>query len=162
MAHRRHSTVFAVLAEITELVQAAEYPAHDKTARLPWLDNKGLQPQTFDEYVTVVQAVEDGSSIAWTRVSPGGRDETVTVDIVIGTAVPGCTKLEVLARLGELADVVQALFYDPDTHVFTPPDLGDESAVQLGGGIGVSTVLDATTEGHVGQASIRYEFQARI
>ncbi len=160
MATRRHSTVFEVLTAVTTAVQSAEYSPHEVTGRWPWLNDQVLPPETFDEYVTVVQAVEDGSSIAWERVSPGGRDESVLIEVVVGTSVRGRTRVQVLERLWELCDVVQAIYYNPTTYVFTPPDI--TGAVELGGFSGVSTIVDASTEGHVGQATLRYQFVARI
>jgi hypothetical protein len=160
MAERRHSTVFDVLTAITESVQTAEFPAHDATGRGPWLDDRVLPPESADEWVTVVQGGDEESSIVWSRVSPGGRDEVFTVEVQIGSTVPGRTRVQVLERLAELADVVQGLFYDPTTFVFTPPVV--DGAVQLGGFAGVSTTVEAGSQGHVGSASLRYQFQARI
>lgn len=159
MADRRHSTVFDFLTAVTTDVQHASYPPNPVTGRTPWLDSQGLPPESFDEFVTVNQAVDDGE-IVWAVVGPNGRDETSTLEIVVDTAIPGRSKLEVIARLAELADVVQSLYFNPDTYTFTPPDV--DGALQMGGVVGVASRIEATSSGHVGRAVIRLELRARI
>lgn len=159
MPDRRHSVVFDLLSAVDAAVQAATFPPHPATARGPVLD-QDVQPiaETADEYVVVSLAVDDGQSVAWSRIGPAGRDETVGVDVEIGTRVPGRTRAQVLTRLEELADVVQGVFYDPTTFEFTPPAV----TVQLGGLSGVTCDVYGTDSGHAGVSTVRFQFQARL
>ncbi len=159
MAHRRHSAAFDVLSSVLASVKAATYPPHPATGRAPLVDDDTtVTLETADEAIIVNLAAEEGSQVAWTRTSPGGRDEQVPVEVHIVSQVPGRTRTQVLERLEVLADVVQGIYVDTSAHTFTPPSV----AVQLGGLSGVSVQVWGTDSGRAGSAVLRFEFTCRL
>lgn len=85
-------------------------PANVASPHIGWDNEKA-------EFV-MVDRITSGAEVA--RLGPTGRDERITATILIFTGIVGRTEDEAHARCGELADVVQRLFFD-DTGPFPEP-----------------------------------------
>lgn len=159
---RRHSTVFDVHDIIAEAIADADWPTHGDTLARPDV-GFGLDesPDRADERVQVVDHVEDDASIEWARFSPGGRDERFLVDIVIDSTVPGQSRVAARARIRELAEVVQGVFYTPDPPDYDPPTAPDWW-LPIGGVSRVTYQIWHDGEGWVGQSVVTVAVATRI
>ncbi len=160
MPARHHSRVFTATRTVRQQIMvAASLPAHPVTALAVATDPQLINQDMPDEWVTVINEVGDDASIRWVTF-PTGRNEEFTLRVVVSTRVPGTAWADVEDRLEELADVVQSLWFDPSSGVFTPPPF--DGVITIRGVEQVSYVVWPTDEGFAGQAELVLGVTARI
>lgn len=143
-AVRSFSRLCDTLAWLDDRLQVAAWPPHEVTGIKPavGVGDSFTGVPTGNETVDIVMgSVEPGqTTIAWTRVSPAGRDEVFPLEVDIRTMVPGRSRRQALDRFRELSEPVQAIFYDPQTYEVTAAGEADWS-VKLGGVTSVAVEL---------------------
>jgi hypothetical protein len=154
---RRSSTVFDVVLRMREQVEAASLPPGvGGPVKVTSVD---LSMSEEREVVAVVPSIDD-TIARWERIGPAGRDEVYRLDIQIRTTTPGASETAAIARLRDVTAAVEAVWHDPNTKAFTPPDV---PGVQLlGGVVGTTFAVTPAPEGWIGYSLIRFEISARI
>ena len=161
MATRYLTRVFDALRAVHTDIDGLVWTAHPVNGGEPTV--KFGDPATEATDVEVVHIVQRprNDEMTWERM-PGGRDETVDVEIIVGTYWRNQTGTQVLARLEVLVNQIEGLWHDTASNgEYTPPTF--DGAQKLGGVQGVDTeVYTGSQTGSVGSATIRLRLVSRI
>lgn len=161
------SRVFAAIDQINSDLEGAAWPPHPLTGETPTVgvgDNRTPKPTETEvgEFVDVLYRVEDDAAIEWTRVQ--GREERFLVDIFVRSSFPDQDRPSTWERLGELAEVVQALYLSWNSSsrkiVFTPPAF--PGVADLGGLERVTPQMYRTDGGWAGDCIVTFRIAARL
>lgn len=159
MPVRYHSRVFVATRTVRNQIDAAAFPPHPATAITPTTSAAEIGRDNPGEWVTVVNEVGEDGEIRWVTM-PTGRQEEFLLRVGISSNVPGVADTDVEDRLEVLAEVVQALWMDPATGVFTPPPF--PGVFELGGVSQVQYAIWPTDQGFAGSAELVVRVTARI
>jgi hypothetical protein len=154
-----HSRVFAVTRWIRDAIGDAPFPTSSQ-GETPQTSASIIGQDQPGEWVSVVNDVGDDATIDWVVLGAKGRDETFRVRIVMYVGSTGMTDTEVEDRLEELAEVVQGIFYTPDSRTITTPE--PAGVVNMSRTSQVSYGIWPTREGFAGSAELVYEARCRI
>lgn len=157
---RYPSRVFAVGLELHAALSEIAWPVHLKTNRAPSVDFSVENPDADGESITLALNTDE-TSADWRRLSPAGRDEFITYDVVIRSYVPGVTTSKaVWLRLAELAELVESTVYDATAETMTPLNV---DGVYAGLTTGVRPSVFPSGDGSwLGAAEVSFRFQASI
>lgn len=155
---RRASTVFDVVLAMRQQVESAALPP-SASGSTPEVTSVDPYVSEWREAICVVPNVED-TLATWGRMGPGGRDEIYRVDIVTRIVEPGNSDRDCIERLRDITAAIEAIWHDPATRTFAPPDV--EGVQQLGGVVGTTFTVQPWSEGFAGESTIRFEIRARI
>lgn len=160
MSSRYTSRIYAVWKALHEALSFAEFsPANGQSPVILFGDPFG-ETESGREWIGIVFDIENADR-EWARMSPAGRDENFTVQVVVRSEVPGRTGAEVVDRLEELTNTIEGLFYDTETRAVADP-------LSVAGVVNLSRVgtprpeVRATDEGYEGVAVVPISIQTRI
>lgn len=153
---RSTSRVFAALRALhARLDDCAWPPLNGRTPRLLFGGPATDRDKAND--LVIINQVPIDDDIEWARMK-AGRNELIRLEVIIQTTWPGRSGTQVLDRLEEIADVVQAAFYDTASMTFLPLD----GAEALGGVGSINVTVVPVDNGHHGQAIVPIAAQYRI
>lgn len=158
MSTPRTSRSFELVRQIKATLEASTWPTHPVTGRIPRVGFASVQAETGAELV-VVTTIEPDSTSEWVTM-PAGRDETILVEIWIGSNVERKTEDDVLDRLEVLADVAQDALRDSETG--QPARLLGDADLLLGQVSNVTFSIYPASNGFVGECTLRAQWQARL
>lgn len=159
-AGRYTSRVFLVGKALRDALAAVTFPPHPTTGKSPAVEFSDVDPSMGAESICVALNV-DQTTMDWRRLSPPGRDETITFDVVARSLVPNVkTSAAVWDRLEEISGVLESVVYDTAT----------ESVIQLpvpglilAGLVGsVRPSVWPSSDGWQGAVVVSYSFTACI
>lgn len=166
VATQRHSATTDALLDVSERLTTASFPPNETTGRVPLSGTANDKTGVYDEWVDVEVRIEDtGTSVEWVRIGDGAvgrRDERFYVDIYISSTVAGKTRSAALERIRQLTQVVEDLFYDPDTGKLIPVGVGLAWSSGLGGIRQVVPQAWRTDQGWSAACTVSVAVAARI
>lgn len=158
MTERYPSRVFAFGTALHAALETKTFPTHPGLDDPPSVQFSHENPN--DPVVICVALNADETTSEWRRLSPAGRDETITFDVVAYVNVPGETSAEVWAYLEELAEVIESVVYDFDANQVIP--LGVDGETLAGLTTGARPFVTPTKEGWIGAVAVPFRFLACI
>lgn len=159
-AGRYTSRVFVAGEAIKTKLDAVTFTAHPVTGDRPVVEFSDEDPSDANETISVALNVEQ-TSADWRRISPPGRDEVITFDVVIRSLVPaGYTSAQVWNRLETLSGEVEGIVYDTSTEEIV--GLGFTGEVVVGRVTGVRPYVVPTPDGWMGACVVTFQCQAQI
>lgn len=158
------SRVFACWQALFDLLESQTWPAHPTTGVLP-LVVFGASRDLLQEAVVVVGTPATGPSLE--TVTNLSKEDVFALQIRAASEVPGVEIGATIARVAELADVVQDALRDTATGRMTTAFNGANASHRVDGVIDwrlsqVRTTAYPTTEGFGAYAELDVMFKTRI
>lgn len=154
------SRVFEAMQALYDRLSVQTYPvAADNGEPAPEVWFGDMPPEVPREAIVIVGRVDESSS-DWATFGKATRDEQMTFQVRIISEVPGRDGQTVLARMGEIADVIQTSMRDQSTG--HPIGLGYDGEVLTLGVTRVDPLVGIGDEGWIGRTDLLVQTQARI
>lgn len=156
---RYSSRVFAVGSALHAALAAKTWPLNPGLDERPKVMFSDEDPDVPESICVALNA--DATSSEWRRLSPPGRDETITFDVTCRSFVPSVdTSTAVWMRLAALADVAESVVFDTAAQKVVP--LGVDGEALLGLSTGTRPVVFPSGGGWLGLVVVSFRFQAQI
>ena len=160
-AGRYTSRVFVVGRALKAALTAATFPPHPVTGKTPAVEFSDEDPSLGAETISVALNEDLSAFSTWARLSPPGRDETITFDVVFRTVVPNAkTSADIWDRLEAVSAVIEGVVYDTALEAVIPFAYSGE--VQAGAVSSVVPNVFPGPEGWLGQLAVSFTFLAEI
>jgi hypothetical protein len=162
MSQRYTSRVFEAHRKLYDALNVEDtFPPHVVTGDRPVVLLGDDYPDAGQERIVVDTVVLENDN-EWARLSPAGRDEVLTYEVVGRSLVPGTenTSVVVSERLEALADIVQGVVFDIDTN--RTKTLGFLGEVAIGRAASVTYSMFTMGEGYGGMFTVRFRLLAQI
>jgi len=159
MTTPRTSRVFDAMQALYDRLAAQTYPSSSDGSPPPevWF---GDQPADLAREAVVIVGRVDEASSDWATFGIATRDEQMTFQVRFICEVPGRDGQTVLARMGEVCDVIQTSMRNVTTG--QPIGLGYDGEVLTLGVTRVDPQIGMDAEGWLGRTDLFVQTQARI